>query len=178
MEEEERVGLHEETIPSLPGPRQGGRPSDTQRRHLHAMISLLRPEDTVKLVRISQRTRFATLPFYARMCVERMHVEIKGCESTPCIYIIYCLFETDLWKCLYLILPVYVRHRVMHMQRHMFCNVVSEGTLVCSIFCYAEMSSFALTLRIQLHTIQFAKIVEQHAWLLCLNYNNGKGLCV
>ncbi|XP_050983620.1 protein phosphatase Slingshot homolog 3 [Labeo rohita] len=49
VEEEERVGLHEETIPSLPGPRQGGRPSDTQRRHLHAMISLLRPEDTVKL---------------------------------------------------------------------------------------------------------------------------------
>ncbi len=53
VEEEEREGLHEETLPSLLGPRQGGRASDTQRRHLHAMISLLRPEDTVKLVRIS-----------------------------------------------------------------------------------------------------------------------------
>ncbi|XP_073676560.1 protein phosphatase Slingshot homolog 3 [Garra rufa] len=47
VEEEEREGLHEETVPSLP--RQGGQASDTQRRHLHAMISLLRPEDTVKL---------------------------------------------------------------------------------------------------------------------------------
>uniref|UniRef100_A0A672MN50 protein-serine/threonine phosphatase n=1 Tax=Sinocyclocheilus grahami TaxID=75366 RepID=A0A672MN50_SINGR len=49
VEEGEREGLHEETVPSLLGPRQGGRASDTQRRHLHAMISLLRPEDTVKL---------------------------------------------------------------------------------------------------------------------------------
>uniref|UniRef100_A0A8C1PI66 protein-serine/threonine phosphatase n=1 Tax=Cyprinus carpio TaxID=7962 RepID=A0A8C1PI66_CYPCA len=47
--EGERDGLHEETVPSLLGPRQGGRASDTQHRHLHAMISLLRPEDTVKL---------------------------------------------------------------------------------------------------------------------------------
>uniref|UniRef100_A0A671NXL9 Protein phosphatase Slingshot homolog 1 n=2 Tax=Sinocyclocheilus anshuiensis TaxID=1608454 RepID=A0A671NXL9_9TELE len=49
VEEGEREGLHEETVPSLLGPRQGDRASDTQRRHLHAMISLLRPEDTVKL---------------------------------------------------------------------------------------------------------------------------------
>uniref|UniRef100_A0A8C1FPK0 protein-serine/threonine phosphatase n=1 Tax=Cyprinus carpio carpio TaxID=630221 RepID=A0A8C1FPK0_CYPCA len=49
VEEGEREGLNEETLPSLLGPRQGGRASDTQRRHLHAMISLLRPEDTVKL---------------------------------------------------------------------------------------------------------------------------------
>ncbi|KAG1954372.1 protein phosphatase Slingshot homolog 3 [Pimephales promelas] len=49
VEEGEREGLHEETVPPLLGPRQGGRASDTQRRHLHAMISLLRPEDTVKL---------------------------------------------------------------------------------------------------------------------------------
>lgn len=67
MEEEEREGLHEETLPSLLGPRQGGRASDTQRRHLHAMISLLRPEDTVKLVRISlTHSCFTTLPFYAQ----------------------------------------------------------------------------------------------------------------
>lgn len=56
VEEGEREGLHEETVPPLLGPRQGGRASDTQRRHLHAMISLLRPEDTVKLVRIPQTT--------------------------------------------------------------------------------------------------------------------------
>lgn len=54
VEEGEREGLQEETIPPLLGPRQGGQASDTQRRHLHAMISLLRPEDTVKLVRIPQ----------------------------------------------------------------------------------------------------------------------------
>lgn len=56
VEEGERDGLQEETIPPLLGPRQGGQASDTQRRHLHAMISLLRPEDTVKLVRIPQTT--------------------------------------------------------------------------------------------------------------------------
>lgn len=55
VEEGEREP-HEETVPPLLGPRQGGRASDTQRRHLHAMISLLRPEDTVKLVRIPQTT--------------------------------------------------------------------------------------------------------------------------
>lgn len=33
------------------------------------------------------------------------------------------------------------------MSRHMFCNVVSGDTSVCSIFCYAEMTinRFALT---------------------------------
>lgn len=40
-------GVHEETIPLLLGPIH--RPSDTQCRHLQAMLSLLRPEDTVKL---------------------------------------------------------------------------------------------------------------------------------
>lgn len=65
VEEEEREGLQEETVPSLLGPRQGGQASDTQRRHLHAMISLLRPEETVKLVRISStHSCFTTLPFY------------------------------------------------------------------------------------------------------------------
>ncbi len=63
VEEEEREGLQEETVPSLLGPRQGGQASDTQRRHLHAMISLLRPEETVKLVRISStHSCFTTLP--------------------------------------------------------------------------------------------------------------------
>ncbi|XP_051944944.1 protein phosphatase Slingshot homolog 3-like isoform X1 [Xyrauchen texanus] len=41
LEEREREGLREETIRP--------RASDTQRRHLNAMISLLRPEDIVKL---------------------------------------------------------------------------------------------------------------------------------
>ncbi|KAI7801852.1 protein phosphatase Slingshot homolog 3 [Triplophysa rosa] len=49
VEEREREGLDEETIPPLLGPRQEGQASDTQHRHLHAMVSLLRPEDTVKL---------------------------------------------------------------------------------------------------------------------------------
>ncbi|TRY88779.1 hypothetical protein DNTS_014999 [Danionella cerebrum] len=49
VEEEEREGLHEESGSALLGPRLGGQASDTQHRHLHAMISLLRPEDTVKL---------------------------------------------------------------------------------------------------------------------------------
>lgn len=49
VEEEEREGLQEETVSPRLGPRHGGQASDTQRRHLHAMISLLRPEDTVKL---------------------------------------------------------------------------------------------------------------------------------
>lgn len=31
--------------------KQGGRASDTQQRHLQAMIEQLRPEDTIKLVR-------------------------------------------------------------------------------------------------------------------------------
>lgn len=54
VEEEEREGLQEETVSPRLGPRHGGQASDTQRRHLHAMISLLRPEDTVKLVRMPQ----------------------------------------------------------------------------------------------------------------------------
>lgn len=29
---------------------------------------------------------------------------------------------------------------VLHMQRHKFCNVVSGDTVVCSTFCYAEMT--------------------------------------
>ncbi|XP_052006080.1 protein phosphatase Slingshot homolog 3-like isoform X2 [Xyrauchen texanus] len=49
LDEREREGLQEEPIHPLLGPRHGGQSSDTQRRHLHAMISLLRPEDTVKL---------------------------------------------------------------------------------------------------------------------------------
>ncbi|GAA6235836.1 protein phosphatase Slingshot homolog 3-like isoform X2 [Lates japonicus] len=50
LEEGEDVGLHNETShsPTSPG-KQGGGASDTQHRHLHAMIEQLRPEDTIKL---------------------------------------------------------------------------------------------------------------------------------
>ncbi|XP_031645890.1 protein phosphatase Slingshot homolog 1 isoform X3 [Oncorhynchus kisutch] len=49
--EGEREEPHEETSPNhFPSPlKQGGGASDTQHRHLHAMVSLLRPEDTIKL---------------------------------------------------------------------------------------------------------------------------------
>ncbi|CAB1325323.1 unnamed protein product [Coregonus sp. 'balchen'] len=49
--EGEREGPHEETSPNhSPSPlKLGGGASDTQHRHLHAMVSLLRPEDTIKL---------------------------------------------------------------------------------------------------------------------------------
>ncbi|XP_030634032.1 protein phosphatase Slingshot homolog 3 [Chanos chanos] len=50
LEEGERVGLQEETTPpTQTGSRHGDRDSDTQHRHLQAMVSLLRPEDTIKL---------------------------------------------------------------------------------------------------------------------------------
>lgn len=52
LEEGEREGPHEEATPSLfPNAQLVGGASDTKRKHLHAMISLLRPEDSVKLVR-------------------------------------------------------------------------------------------------------------------------------
>ncbi|XP_064829753.1 protein phosphatase Slingshot homolog 3-like [Oncorhynchus masou masou] len=49
--EGEREEPHEETSPNhFPSPlKLGGGASDTQHRHLHAMVSLLRPEDTIKL---------------------------------------------------------------------------------------------------------------------------------
>ncbi|XP_060783205.1 protein phosphatase Slingshot homolog 3 [Neoarius graeffei] len=50
LEEGEREGPHEEATPSLfPNAQLVGGASDTKRKHLHAMISLLRPEDSVKL---------------------------------------------------------------------------------------------------------------------------------
>ncbi|KAK1804281.1 hypothetical protein P4O66_020014 [Electrophorus voltai] len=50
LEEGARLGIHEETTPPLyPNARAVGGESGTQHRHLHAMVSLLRPEDTIKL---------------------------------------------------------------------------------------------------------------------------------
>ncbi|KAM3867214.1 protein phosphatase Slingshot homolog 3 [Diretmus argenteus] len=50
LEEGEREGPNEERSPTHGElPKQGGGVSDTQHRHLHAMIALLRPEDTIKL---------------------------------------------------------------------------------------------------------------------------------
>lgn len=50
LEEGEQTG--DETAPTLckPLPSREGQ-SDDQHRHLHAMVSLLRPEDTLKIVR-------------------------------------------------------------------------------------------------------------------------------
>jgi len=52
LEEGERVSPDEGTCPTPPSPvkEDGGAP-DTRRRHLHAMVEQLRPEDTIKLVR-------------------------------------------------------------------------------------------------------------------------------
>lgn len=51
LEEAEREGFREEIPHPATSPvKQGGRASDKQRRHLHAMIEQLRPEDTIKLV--------------------------------------------------------------------------------------------------------------------------------
>lgn len=53
VEEAERVGFREEIPQTVTSPsKHGCRASDTQRRHLHAMVEHLRPEDTIKLVRI------------------------------------------------------------------------------------------------------------------------------
>ncbi|CAL8263997.1 unnamed protein product [Lota lota] len=50
LEEGEREGPNEEHSPDRsPSPKQESGPPDTRHRHLHAMVSLLRPEDTVKL---------------------------------------------------------------------------------------------------------------------------------
>ncbi|MCJ8733719.1 hypothetical protein PDJAM_G00226770 [Pangasius djambal] len=50
LEDGAREGPNEEDTPSLcPNALLVGGASDTKRKHLHAMISLLRPEDTVKL---------------------------------------------------------------------------------------------------------------------------------
>lgn len=52
LEDGPREGPHEEATPSqFPNAQLVGGASHTNHRHLHAMISLLRPEDTVKLVR-------------------------------------------------------------------------------------------------------------------------------
>lgn len=50
LEEGERVSPDEGTCPTPPSPvkEDGGAP-DTRRRHLHAMVEQLRPEDTIKL---------------------------------------------------------------------------------------------------------------------------------
>lgn len=56
LEDGAREGPHEEAPPSLlPNAQLVGGASETKRKHLHAMISLLRPEDTVKLVRYQRR---------------------------------------------------------------------------------------------------------------------------
>nr|XP_019935853.1 PREDICTED: protein phosphatase Slingshot homolog 3-like [Paralichthys olivaceus]XP_019935861.1 PREDICTED: protein phosphatase Slingshot homolog 3-like [Paralichthys olivaceus] len=50
LEEGEGVDPHDETTHSPTSPtKQGGRTSDKQHRHLHAMIEQLRPEDTIQL---------------------------------------------------------------------------------------------------------------------------------
>ncbi|XP_046705043.1 protein phosphatase Slingshot homolog 3 isoform X2 [Silurus meridionalis] len=50
LDEDEREGPHKEATPPMcPDAQPDGGASDTKRKHLHAMISLLRPEDTVKL---------------------------------------------------------------------------------------------------------------------------------
>lgn len=52
LEDGERGGLEEETSPTPTSPaKEGGGSSDTRHRQLHAMVELLRPEDTIKLVR-------------------------------------------------------------------------------------------------------------------------------
>ncbi|KAG7275764.1 hypothetical protein CRUP_009867, partial [Coryphaenoides rupestris] len=50
LEEGEREGPNDELSPvHSPSPKQEGGPPDTRHRHLRAMVSLLRPEDTIKL---------------------------------------------------------------------------------------------------------------------------------
>ncbi|XP_039975144.1 protein phosphatase Slingshot homolog 3 isoform X2 [Xiphias gladius] len=50
LEEGEGLGLSDETSHDATSPmKQGGGASDTQHRHLHAMVEQLRPEDTIKL---------------------------------------------------------------------------------------------------------------------------------
>ena len=64
LEEGEREGSNEGLSPDRsPSPKpEGGPPPDTRHRHLQAMVSLLRPEDTVKLVGgIFPRTSIDTL---------------------------------------------------------------------------------------------------------------------
>lgn len=48
LEEGDREGFHDETSPVT----EGDGASDTRHRHLRAMVEQLRPEDTVKLVRL------------------------------------------------------------------------------------------------------------------------------
>lgn len=55
LEDGAREGPHEEATPSqIANAQLLGSASDTKHKHFHAMISLLRPEDTVKLVRSRQ----------------------------------------------------------------------------------------------------------------------------
>uniref|UniRef100_A0A8C3A282 protein-serine/threonine phosphatase n=1 Tax=Cyclopterus lumpus TaxID=8103 RepID=A0A8C3A282_CYCLU len=50
LEEGERVSLDEGTCPTPPSPlKEDGEAPDTRRRHLHAMVEQLRPDDTIKL---------------------------------------------------------------------------------------------------------------------------------
>ncbi|AWP12120.1 putative protein phosphatase Slingshot -like 3 [Scophthalmus maximus] len=50
LEEGQGVGLHEQTSPTATSPgKQVGRASDTQHRHIHAMLEQLRPEDNIQL---------------------------------------------------------------------------------------------------------------------------------
>lgn len=51
LEDGEGGGLNLETDPAPTSSIKGGRSSDRRHRQLHAMVELLRPEDTIKLVR-------------------------------------------------------------------------------------------------------------------------------
>lgn len=51
LEDGDRADPEEEVAPSPASPgKEGDRASDMRRRHLHAMVEHLRPEDTMKLV--------------------------------------------------------------------------------------------------------------------------------
>lgn len=63
IEDGARLGPHDEATPPdeedtpcpLADAQVVGGASETKRKHLHAMISLLRPEDSIKLVRCQHR---------------------------------------------------------------------------------------------------------------------------
>lgn len=60
LEDGEREGLDEETSPAPTSPaKESGGASDKRHRQLHAMVELLRPEDTIKLVRPRVHVHFA-----------------------------------------------------------------------------------------------------------------------
>ncbi|GAA6070044.1 protein phosphatase Slingshot homolog 3 isoform X4, partial [Tachysurus ichikawai] len=76
----EREGPHDEATPSqFPNTQVGGGASYTKHSHLHAMISLLRPEDTVKLVRSGHQ--------YAE-CVSKSWVYLsRKNNSNVCVFV-------------------------------------------------------------------------------------------